>query len=351
MYKKRGAKYTLTLLISLAIGIFLFFVLSKFVLGVTNCWGYSSKTTCTANTKCTWRDDAWGSGWCEQLDCWSFYTNTDCLNANATYNLSCKWQTPSAPPGWCTEANCWDFSGKNQTVCENNTKDYGLTCLWGPTDPDPNYFGFNCFGGPQCYRTVPYSEAECKNITGCSWGSCYQKGCWDYKTESACVADVNCYWYQNSYCTQNSCYGSKTNTQASCTNTSDTLNCKWNSKYNYCEGLNCWSFNYNQTGCQTTGVTGLECTWKDPWCETKSCWQNNDETSCKGKVGYDSKNCTWHEASVSTSGWCEKIGCWNVANGSSFTESQCVNNSYGLSCVWENNTWGTSCYQNLTATL
>ena len=357
MLKKRGNfKQILLTLFPIVIFFVSFFISPGFVLAINNCWDYSEKTTCTSNSKCTWHDDAWGKGWCQQLDCWSFYSKSNCLNANSTSNLSCIWTEPSAPPGWCTEANCWDFSGTNQTTCETTTKNsYALSCLWGPTDPDPNYIGYNCFGGSQCYSTgnnPPYTESQCKNITGCSWGSCYQKGCWDYKTESSCYTDANCYWYQNNYCTQIGCWDTKHNNQASCTNTSDTLSCRWNSKYNYCEALNCWSYNQNQTACQSTGITGLECNWKDPWCETKSCWQNSDETSCKGKTGYDGKNCTWHGSTVTTTGWCEKVGCWNVfngTNGTSITPSQCVNNSYGLNCAYENNTWGTFCYQNITA--
>ncbi|MBI1935745.1 PGF-pre-PGF domain-containing protein [Candidatus Woesearchaeota archaeon] len=353
MLEKRGNFKRAIFLVSLIAFVTLFFIVSMFVYGVTNCWTYSSESTCEANTKCTWHDDAWGSGWCEQIDCWSFYTQKDCSNANATYNLSCKWQTPSLPPGWCTEANCWDFGGTNQTVCENDTRrDYGLSCLWGPTDPSPNYIGYNCFGGPQCYRTIPYTEAECKNITGCSWGACYQKGFWDYTAQASCESNPSYYWRSDNICQPIGCYDEKHKAQTSCDNSSDSLVCKWNSKYSYCETLNCWSFNYNQTGCQSTAIPGLECIWKDPWCETKACWQNNDETSCKGKTGYDAKNCTWHAASVVTTGWCEKIGCWNVpginsSNGSIvINETQCVNNSYGLNCVWESNTWGSFCYEN-----
>jgi len=324
-----------------------FFVWLPNVFAISSCWTYSDKTNCQANTKCTWRDDAWGTGWCEQIDCWSFYTQKDCSNANSTYNLSCTWQQPSAPPGWCTEASCWDFGGTNQSACENTTKGYGLNCLWGPTDPSPNYVGFDCFGGPQCYRTIPYTESECKNISGCSWGACYWKGCWDYATQSTCNADDGCFWTSSNYCDKKGCWNSKYNTQASCENTSDTLNCKW-SKYGYCEALNCWSFNYNQTGCQATGVTGLECNWNDPWCETKSCWQNKDETSCSGKSGYDGTNCSWQVSKQSTSGWCEKIGCWSFDEWHNGSASKCVNNSYSLSCTWENSTWGGTCYQNLS---
>lgn len=358
----RIKKRLLTLLVVVLLS-FVFLVLPYFAFGVSGCWTYSTKSTCTGNSKCTWHDDAWGKGWCEQLDCWSFYSKTNCLNANATSNLSCIWQEPSAPPGWCTDASCWDFGGTNQTTCENTTnKDYGLSCLWGPTDPAPNYIGYNCFGGNQCYRTIPYSESECKNITGCSWGACYQHGFWDFTTRDSCNSNPGSYWRSDNICQPIGCYDEHHKTQASCDNVSDTLSCKWNSKYNYCETLNCWSFNQNQTGCQSTAITGLECNWNDPWCETKSCWQNNAETSCKGKTGYGGANCTWHGSTVTTTGWCEKVGCWNVvtnttlANGTNtsitqITQSQCVNNSYGLNCVWENNTWGSSCYQNITASI
>ncbi len=324
---------------------------------ISSCWTYSDKTNCQANTKCTWRDDAWGTGWCEQIDCWSFYTKTSCLNANSTLNLSCTWQQPPPPSGWCTEANCWDFGGTNQTVCQNDTRrDYGLSCLWGPTDPDPNYIGYNCFGGNQCYRNVPYSESECKNITGCSWGACYQKGFWDYKTKDSCESNPSYYWHSDNFCQPIGCYDQKHRTQASCDNTSDTLSCKW-SKYGWCESLNCWSFNYNQSGCESTGDS-LDCNWNNPWCETNGCYLIKDESTCKGKLSYSITNngvinCTWHGSTVPTTGWCEKVGCWsfisNSSNAPGGTESACVNNSYGLSCVWESNAWGNSCYQNLTA--
>ena len=116
MLQKRGNfNYILPIVVCLGVSFFLFFLFSTFVLGANNCWSYSIKETCTANSKCTWRDDAWGKGWCEQLDCWSFYSKSNCLNANSTSNLSCIWQQPSAPPGWCTEASCWDFGDRKST--------------------------------------------------------------------------------------------------------------------------------------------------------------------------------------------------------------------------------------------
>ena len=360
MIGKRGLKLSIFFFM-LVVVILLFFIFANFVFGVSNCWSYSAKSTCEANSKCNWHDDAWSSGWCEQLDCWSLYTKTSCQNANSTYNLSCLWQEPSAPPGWCSEADCWGFSGTNRSTCENTTIGYGLNCLWGPTDPSPNYIGYDCFGGSQCYKggvvNPYYTESECKNISGCSWGSCYVKGCWDYATEAACNADTTCSWYNSGYgnqCNIAGCSDVKHKGQAACLNTSDTLNCRWNSQWGYCEALNCWSYNYNETGCGSTGVTGLECNWNNPWCETKSCWQNKDDTSCKGKTGYDGKNCTWNVPTVSTSGWCEKVGCWNLGPSLlnvSINKSQCVNNSYSLDCVWENNTWGVSCYQNFTSSI
>src|SRR3989338_770331 len=354
MFTKRGLKLSI-LFISLVAFVILFFLFVNVALGVTNCWDYKSKTDCAANSKCNWRDDAWGSGWCEELGCWSYYTESGCSEANRTgaLNSTCIWQgSKVTTSAWCSEAYCSNFEGTNQTACETDTDTYGLDCKWGPADSASNGTANNCFGGIQCYGAgISNNEANCKNTTGCKWGTCWEKGCWDYTAQSTCNADAHCYWTNSNYFSQIGCWDTKHNTQASCTNSSDTLKCRWNSQYNYCEELNCWSFNYNQTGCQSTGVTGMTCNWNNPWCETKSCWQNSDETSCKGKTGYSNKNCTWQVSTYTTTGWCEKVGCWSFDEWHEGSESKCVNNSYNLNCAWQNYTWGGSCFQNFTSVL
>src|SRR3989338_1137951 len=161
MNEKRG-EFKFVIIFLLGLLFVALFMLLGFATSAS-CWTYSTKTTCGAASTCKWSTDSWGNGWCEQLDCWSFYTQTDCQSANSTANLTCTWKIPSAPPGYCTEAYCWDFSGTNESVCTNTTKNYGLDCLWCPTVPDPNYFGYNCFGGYQCYSTgnnPPYTESQ-----------------------------------------------------------------------------------------------------------------------------------------------------------------------------------------------
>jgi PGF-pre-PGF domain-containing protein len=319
-----------------------------------DCWDHGDKTNCEAETdsNCNWRDDAWGEGWCEELDCWSFYSENNCLDANSTYSIPCSWQTStSISSGWCTETSCYNFDGTNQTACETDSEDYGLDCTWSPTDSSSNSSGFFCYGGFQCNEAgIANNEGACRNTTGCIWGSCYAAGCWGKSTQTTCNEDDDCYWDTTSNsCYEVNCWDSKHSTEAGCENSTDTLNCDWNSQYNYCQELNCWSFNDNQTGCENTNVDGLECLWNNPWCETKSCWENDDEGSCLGSIGYDGKNCTWEISSFGSNGWCERVGCWNYDEWHGGNEALCENNTFGLDCSWENNTWGGVCYQDVSA--
>jgi hypothetical protein len=339
--------------LSVGIWIFLFFsilnvIIILYEVKAINCWEYDSsgKEICEANG-CKWNTDSWGDGWCEQLDCWSFWTNDSCLSAVTTYNLSCRWQSGGTMSGWCNEIGCWIYDGTNQTTCENTSKNFGLSCEWSGVEDS-----YSCMGGMQCMGQR--TRASCVNISGCTWGMCYEKGCWSYMTQETCNAQSNCVWNNNGWCEEDNCWSSKYNTKQACENTSNTLKCKWNTEYGgYCEQLSCYSYNFNQTGCTDPNINGgLDCSWDSisSMCMEKGCWSYSDENSCNGKVA-NGKNCTWQVSQMQNTGWCEKIGCWSfdLWHNSSANEAGCINNSYNLDCVWDNSTGDGWCYQDIVA--
>jgi len=140
------------------------------------CWQQSTQATCIADTdeSCKWKNDSLG-GWCQVLDCWSLYNQTDCETTSIP-NRNCTWQGGGTTYS-CEQMSCYSFDGTNQTTCENNSA--GLSCQWNPQC-------WSSGGGGGTWTADCYSfntEATCKNNSGCSWGSCNTKGCWNYNLE------------------------------------------------------------------------------------------------------------------------------------------------------------------------
>ena len=311
--------------------IFIFLVSVSFVSG-TACWQYTSNASgqCTSSNGCIWKVDPWGS-WCEELNCWSFSTQSSCTTGNVP-GKNCTWQGGSTN-NYCTQLSCYQWAGTNQTACENNTA--SLSCQWSG----------NCYssgqGGSNCWNINV--EATCVNTTGCKWGDCMQKNCYDYTSsgQSTCIdkkdwSGTNCTWVNvtgNTFtCETNSCWSSLLYpNQTSC----DTAtNCQWqgSAQTGWCKEVSCIDFDGNQSGCVNANVTNnIDCVWSNGYCQWDSCYTSTDSTSCASK-----ESCSW--TSTTTSGWCNEVNCWTWDSYNGGSELACSGNAslYGLSCNWVN---------------
>lgn len=308
--------------------VFVFFTI-YFALGISaeDCWNYAESSTCAANSSCLWHSDSWG-GWCEELNCWSLYTQSECegvtvSDKNCTWNAGGSWYT-------CMDVSCWSFEGTDQDTCESNSA--GLSCTW-------NDYCFNAGGGYSSVDCWDYSTAAtCLNASGCNWGQCWDKGCWDYSTESECRPakdwkGYNCTWEtegSSSWCTENGCW--KIDNSTGCA-ASVGRDCIW--KWDSCQEVDCWNWDYtNATACVNNSAD-LSCNWEGNYCMMKGCWNYQDSTTC-GAQG----ECVW-QASTSY-GWCEEVNCWTWDSWNGGGEDACTNNAYGLNCVWSGNPPGDS---------
>ena len=224
-----------------------FILFSLGVVSATNCWMYTSSSTCTTGNGCTWKNDSWGS-WCEELNCWSFYTQADCASA-VVPGKNCTWQAGGFSYG-CEKLNCWSLSGTSEASCENNTK--GLNCEWN------NYCSSTGPGGTSCWQHQ--NSSSCLSATGCSWGQCQDKGCWSYNTNSTCVVAKdwngrNCTWQpfsSGSYC--------------SCT----LSNCP----------VYCNDYSDSASSCNAHSNSTDGCLWINGNCNENGCWKYSNESYC-----------------------------------------------------------------------
>jgi PGF-pre-PGF domain-containing protein len=162
-------------------------------------------------------------------------------------------------------------------------------------------------------------------MTGGGW--CEEIGCWEFwGNASQCINanatyGLNCAWETMGHCEELGCWNYNTN--ASCLNTSDNLDCNWQTGPGFCEGPGqCWD-KYDNTSCTNAG-----CTWKTGWCEDLGCWNFWDNATCTNTTLHPNINCTWKQDQWG-GGWCEEQGCWNYMN-----QSACVNNTDNLICLW-----------------
>jgi hypothetical protein len=78
------------------------------------------------------------------------------------------------------------------------------------------------------------------------------------------------------------------------------------------------------------------------------CWNINQENECDSTSG-----CSWETSSGG--GWCEEVKCWTWDSWQGGNETLCVNNSYNLSCAWEDDPLGNPgedgwCFTDLNTT-
>ncbi|MFH1500315.1 MAG: hypothetical protein ABIE22_00005, partial [archaeon] len=286
------------------------------------CWENSDYSTCVADTDvtCNWKNDSWG-GWCEEVGCWSYYSQDSCPASIGSKN--CSWREGSSSYS-CAEVSCWIFEGTNEASCENNS--YGKSCEWSAQCYNKGSAG----GGASVQCWDKQNQSACLNTTGCGWGQCWEQGCWSYNDATECRAAKdwrgnNCTFKNESsstWCEQDNCW-SKQN-QSACVNASG-ISCQWNS-YG-CEEIDCWTWDYtNEASCENN-TKNLSCTWDGQWCMKQSCWNFWDQDSCDNKPG-----CIW--SAWESFGMCEEVQCWSWDSWNGGNQSQCESNAYGLNCLW-----------------
>ncbi|MBI4983529.1 hypothetical protein HZC32_02695 [Candidatus Woesearchaeota archaeon] len=303
-----------------------------------NCWQYTSIANgCTADNGCKWRNDSWNSnGWCEELNCWSLYSQSDCANT-AVPGKNCTWQG-SSTFYTCDKVSCWSFSGTNANSCVNNS--LNLACNWD------NYC-YTSAGNAYANCWQYQNQSACANVTGCSWGQCMEKGCWSYNTEPACKGGKdwngrNCTWDSTySYCQENGCW--RYSNQSTCPNSTGGLNCEW--KWNSCQEKDCWSWDFTNSSACINNTANISCSWDGSYCDKQDCWSYNTNATCSQQP-----NCNWK--AYASSGWCNEVNCWTWDSMSGGNRSSCVNNTYSLACIWSGNPPGNNtngwCYKDVS---
>jgi hypothetical protein len=325
LVKKRGNSNLFLFVFSLIA--FSLFVTSLVSAQTTDCYQYDSVNGgCNSTNGCFFQNDSWGS-WCETLGCWNLETQTDCSVASFG-GSNCTW---SGGNSWnyCSEISCYSYSGTDNSTCESNTK--GLSCSWSSS----------CYsdGGTGCYDIT--NQNTCGNTTGCKWGSCQTKSCYDVSSEAACNAALdpwqhtNCTWISlggaAASCQSDQCSSLYLN-ETSCNTKS---HCKWYSG-GWCGSFTCSNFN-DQNSCDDANTThNKDCFWDtssgSSWCAEDNCWRyDGDQNECNGR-----SDCAW--TTSTSSGWCEEVRCWTWDSWNGATEADCNGNStaYGLNCKWYN---------------
>jgi hypothetical protein len=307
---------------------------------VSNCWTYTSEADgCTAANGCKFQNDSWGS-WCEELSCWSLYTQSDCSTSSVP-GKNCTWQS-GRTDYFCEEINCWSFAGTDETSCVNNSAN--RSCTWDSS----------CYnsGGLSYASCTGYStENSCLNASGCAWGKCWTKGCYDFSDSETCEGGKdwrgnNCTWSSSkSYCKERNCWDYELYPNETTCAAANGINCEW--KWNSCQEVNCWSYDFtNETAC-VNNTANKDCIWTGNYCSEDRCWAYDTNATCSGKNG-----CTWK--GWTSSGYCQELDCWKWDSWDGGTEGDCLGNSslYGLNCIWQNFTGdsGGWCYKDYTTT-
>ncbi|MCK4428894.1 MAG: hypothetical protein KAU95_00855, partial [Candidatus Aenigmarchaeota archaeon] len=314
---------------------------------------------------------------------------TGCLNAE---NLDCSWEEPGnceknhtiCEACFHAQFGCGGNEGPNYlnnetlcnatspwcqwngTVCEVNTTACNQTindacdnCYSQHSNdtcsvysPVCNWEGYgwcdNEFGkwGMDCH--INDNKSTCDLVEGCRWksGDCMDKGCWSYHENAACTNETlhptfNCTWRSDGggggWCEQEACWNywnesaCEANNGSGCTWHSDS----WNPEGGWCEEPGCWSYHDNVSCSEATDPKGTPCEWKADqggfggWCEMGGCWsKSNNQTACASD-----ETCSWRQESH-----CERARCWMWDLMNNGNESICVNNTYNLTCEW-NDGW------------
>jgi len=233
------------------------------------------------------------------------------------------------------QLDCWAYDGTNESACLNNQQ--GMECTW-IDEYDEEAYNYPCMGPPEKGCWNKQTEAACTNITGCKWGMCMKKSCWDYSNtnQATCETQVgfngkSCKWEIQSWgteCMEGGCwnYGDSPTCIAN--------GCRWQGSH--CEEIWCGSFSGTNADSCVNNTVNLSCNWDNDggWCNDQGCW-NYNQNDCG-----NTPSCFWE---TYDGGWCEELWCWNWDGNLAGCENASLHP--GLSCVYENN-W---CYENVSA--
>jgi len=216
----------------------------------------------------------------------------------------------------------------------------------------------NCTSVPNCAWNSQYSycyeqgcwnyydSASCGNTSdtlNCDWqtyGYCQKLGCYDYSNQSSCEVSPACEWYSYGWCSKLGCDSFKT--QTDCESHAKDKKCVWDSSYSYCYEKGCWNYN-NQSSCGA--IPG--CQWNSQWnyCYEESCWNYYNSSACTNSTIHPTLSCDWESPQ-----YCYQVGCWNLN-----TNASCMNITDSLNCTWKTSGWcqsmnvsGTNCWSYFT---
>jgi len=251
------------------------------------CWNYWDQSSCQTKPGCTWETSI-GSGWCEEIQCWSYDTwnsgnETACTEYSSNIGLSCQWTndtyTATDGDGWCmpllTES-CANFTSERECMdsywcwweyVDWNNVSLGGTCkdpMWTQMDmttADDIFIEWN----PGCY-IFDMNATECNYTVGCNY------------------SDGRC-----------NVVGNTDDTNSVFNITADDINTN---------GINCSLINNSQL-CTNIPALATCCQWSGVNCTSKlgkSCWENADKeqqnlgiVSC-GDVGMQTSSASEGEA-------------------------------------------------------
>lgn len=159
------------------------------------CWQYEETNECNDNSngKCAWRTSTWG--WCQKLDCFSYYGNQSACE-NPSDSIDCMWNDP-----YCEEVSCAAYDGLGEEACENNdrslecnyTSAYGLCEPLGGFCSDFDGKMKDCMDTKYCiYDYVTTDCVEPQGVdTFAQENLDFNPGCWIFDANQTSCGNVN----------------------------------------------------------------------------------------------------------------------------------------------------------------
>ena len=274
-----------------------------------DCWQYSTNSTCSTTSGCSWRADQWSQSRCEvnwSNNCWNSTNSSACGSISG-----CSWRNDTWG-GWCDNSmgQCWNKN--NETACNTASS----TCGWRNTSS-----GGEC--QPKCFGSDASTQTTCSAITGCVWksdsGWCEEQQAAQCSNstlnnnQTACQAASGCRWKNPGWCSPkdgfnaggiagsggvggsagSECYKYDGN-QTACTNSSLIgTSCAWTTEESSCEvdwSRDCWSYSSEVGGCNATNGCWWNSIANPAYCTNimDQCWQNqslqNNATACNANA-------------------------------------------------------------------
>lgn len=223
-------------------------------------------------------------------DCW-VYSGTSEATCTTLGGADCIWRTQAQDPfcsnliGCCMEKGCWIYAGTNETAC--TTFDENLSCMWDATAVNYPYG-----------NSTPVYGACIMNWSSNDQGWNISNGCWSNDgNKMGCGTASGCMWQANDQNQDPWCM-IKSLTDAQSKNPSATI-----SDIGCCLQSGCWSYDSNQSGCQSAFQGNC---WYDSiggWCNTKSCSEIANEGNCTWVKENLMMPCNWTGSACSSEGY------------------------------------------------